>query len=290
MYSLVVIMTTMTSSAKMTSNTALHLSVITILLLLSHDNLLVSGQSGFQFGGEPIPSLTNNQNMNNRVPYLLYGPQAKSPADRGRYYHSDQRCIEDILTYTPEEVVSVNTRHGKVTGRISYLCDAPGVPERDRPTKTYPGADGHHFPSLSPNYKPRARIRGNVTVFIGIPYARSPTKENHLRFKPPQPPDHWGALETIEFRPSCPQPIEFTGAAKMIFRIDEDCLYMNIYTPYASSQISQPYPVMMYIHGGNFEHGSGNVFPGHALAESQKVVVVTFNYRLGLLGMYLLWT
>jgi carboxylesterase type B len=125
-----------------------------------------------------------------------------------------------------------------------------------------------------------------VTVFVGVPYARAPTKENHLRFKPPQPPDHWGAIEAIEFRPSCPQPIQFTGAAKMIFRIDEDCLFMNIYTPYASSLISQPYPVMMYIHDGNYEHGSGNAFPGHMLAESQQVVVVTFNYRLGLLGTY----
>lgn len=43
-------------------------------------------------------------------------------------------------------------------------------------------------------------------------------------------------------------------------------------------------PVMIYIHDGNFIHGSGNQFPGHMLAASQDVVVVTFNYRLGLLG------
>ena len=41
---------------------------------------------------------------------------------------------------------------------------------------------------------------------------------------------------------------------------------------------------MLYIHGGNYDHGSGNTFPGHMLAASQEVVVVTFNYRLGLLG------
>ena len=43
---------------------------------------------------------------------------------------------------------------------------------------------------------------------------------------------------------------------------------------------------MIYIHGGDFLHGSGNEFPGHMLASSQDVVVVTFNYRLGLLGIY----
>lgn len=42
---------------------------------------------------------------------------------------------------------------------------------------------------------------------------------------------------------------------------------------------------MMYIHDGDYDHGSGNIFPGHMLAASQEVVVVTFNYRLGVLGM-----
>ena len=74
---------------------------------------------------------------------------------------------------------------------------------------------------------------------------------------------------------------------RLIPRIHEDCLYMNIYSPYVQTQIPEPpYPVMMYIHDGNFESGSGNVFPGHMLAFSQQVVVVTFNYRLGLLGFF----
>ncbi len=60
---------------------------------------------------------------------------------------------------------------------------------------------------------------------------------------------------------------------------------MNIFTPWAASIVREPYPVMIYIHGGNFDHGSGNTFPGQMLAASQEVVVVTFNYRLGLLGL-----
>lgn len=43
---------------------------------------------------------------------------------------------------------------------------------------------------------------------------------------------------------------------------------------------------MVYIHGGDFSHGSGNVFPGYMLSMSQEVVVVTFNYRLGLFGFF----
>ncbi|GFU21170.1 neuroligin-4, X-linked, partial [Nephila pilipes] len=48
--------------------------------------------------------------------------------------------------------------------------------------------------------------------------------------------------------------------------------------------VQEKYPVMFYIHDGNYDHGSGALFPGHMLAASQKVVVVTFNYRLGYLG------
>ena len=50
------------------------------------------------------------------------------------------------------------------------------------------------------------------------------------------------------------------------------------------STTSQLFPVMFYIHDGNFEHGSGNEFSGHQLAAWGQVVVVTINYRLGALG------
>ena len=66
--------------------------------------------------------------------------------------------------------------------------------------------------------------------------------------------------------------------------MDEDCLYLNIYTPTVDSGQAQKFPVMFYIHGGQFAHGSGNEFPGHQLAANGQVVVVAINYRLGALG------
>ena len=66
--------------------------------------------------------------------------------------------------------------------------------------------------------------------------------------------------------------------------MDEDCLYLNVYTPTVDSGQAQKFPVMFYIHGGQFEHGSGNEFPGQQLAANGQVVVVTINYRLGALG------
>lgn len=46
----------------------------------------------------------------------------------------------------------------------------------------------------------------------------------------------------------------------------------------------EKYPVIFYIHGGDFERGASNTFPGHMLAAVGDVVVVTVNYRLGALG------
>lgn len=51
-----------------------------------------------------------------------------------------------------------------------------------------------------------------------------------------------------------------------------------------SVSVTDPYPVIFYIHGGDLEHGASNQFPGHMLAAWGEVVVVTFNYRLGALG------
>lgn len=89
-----------------------------------------------------------------------------------------------------------------------------------------------------------------------------------------------------KYKPACPQASRYTGASKMIPEIDEDCLYLNVFTPFAANQLQNPYTVMVYIHGGDFAHGSGNTFPGYMLSMYQEVVVVTFNYRLGLFGFF----
>lgn len=195
-----------------------------------------------------------------------------------RYFHSDQRCINDIILSNYNEITSTNTKYGKLTGRIAYLCDMPGINLRERPVIFHERRDEGQS-------NPRSRVVGNVTLFLGVPYAKPPTKENNLRFKSPISPQFWGSIDSIEYKASCPQPIEFTGPHRMIHKIDEDCLYMNIFSPYVGPG-SALFPVMVYIHDGDFEHGSGNLFPGHMLSAFQQVVVVTFNYRLGLLGYF----
>lgn len=133
-----------------------------------------------------------------------------------------------------------------------------------------------------PGLTPVDRILGTTTVFLGIPYALPPVRDG--RFRPPR--RHTGAqlIQAVDFGPACPQPTRFIGGTKGILAMDEDCLYLNVYTPNVQSGLAQKYPVMFYIHGGDFIRGASNLFPGHIMAAFYDVVVVTINYRLGALG------
>lgn len=113
-------------------------------------------------------------------------------------------------------------------------------------------------------------------VYRGIPYAAPPI--GPLRWRPRQPVIPWSAppRRCDAFGPVCPQP-GYSGA------MSEDCLFLNIWTP--AKNPGERLPVMVWIHGGAFTYGSGSdeLYDGAALA-GKGVVVVTFNYRLGVLG------
>jgi para-nitrobenzyl esterase len=121
------------------------------------------------------------------------------------------------------------------------------------------------------------KLVGSTREFLGIPYAQPPLGK--LRFAPPQPIAAWSPIRAaIAFGPACPQP---QGPLSSPTPSDEDCLYMNVYTPVA---IDRALPVMVFIHGGAFMRGSADTFQGRWLSEAGPVVLVTFNYRLGPLG------
>lgn len=125
-----------------------------------------------------------------------------------------------------------------------------------------------------------------VNVWRGIPFAAPPLGE--LRFRAPQPPESWsGVREAIKFGPVSLQPVSTSGTrfggTTPVY--DEDCLYLNVWSP-AVAEETGALPVMMWIHGGTFVTGAGSqpMFEGSKLAVSGNVVVVTVNYRLGPLG------
>ena len=126
---------------------------------------------------------------------------------------------------------------------------------------------------------------GAVRLFRGIPYAAPPVGK--LRWQPPQPVAHWdGVRKADEFGASCMQP-PFRGAAPTATqpKISEDCLFLNVWT--AATSATDRRPVMVWIHPGGYNTGSGSApgYDGAALAR-KGVVLVTINYRLGVFGFF----
>lgn len=141
-------------------------------------------------------------------------------------------------------------------------------------------ADEVHLPSgaLQGVKEPGSEVR----AFLGIPYAAPPV--GPLRWKAPQPAASWtGVRKTGEFGPHCMQGDPF---GDMIFRDkgnNEDCLYLNVWT--AAGSPKARLPVMVWIYGGGFvAGGSSEPRQDGGLLARKGVVVVSFNYRLGVFG------
>jgi para-nitrobenzyl esterase len=120
--------------------------------------------------------------------------------------------------------------------------------------------------------------------FLGIPYAAPPVGD--LRWRPPQQPAPWvGVRQANAYGPACPQRPspwlpELLGRTRMI--TDEACLFLNVWTPHLSRRANLP--VMVWIHGGGNVEGSQEWPPLGPAVARRGVVVVTINYRLGVLG------
>uniref|UniRef100_A0A1Q3G493 Putative esterase and lipase n=1 Tax=Culex tarsalis TaxID=7177 RepID=A0A1Q3G493_CULTA len=140
----------------------------------------------------------------------------------------------------------------------------------------------------------------NVDQYLGIPYAEAPVGSR--RFMPPGAPVPWTGLKmAIKMSPVCPQNLPTLnnvnnnyskGRYDQLKRLlpylkveSEDCLYLNLYVPsYDGIGPHAKYPVIVYIHGESYEWNSGNPYDGSILASYGRVIVVTLNFRLGILG------
>jgi para-nitrobenzyl esterase len=128
----------------------------------------------------------------------------------------------------------------------------------------------------------RGEMQGELRVFKGLPYALPPV--GWRRWKPPAPMPAWkGERQAIQFGAACYQPKSRLGSiyADDPATMSEDCLSLNIWTGANADNA----PVLVWIHGGALTTGSSSeaVYDGTALAE-RGLVVVSINYRLGVLG------
>ena len=114
---------------------------------------------------------------------------------------------------------------------------------------------------------------GTLSVFRGVPYARPPVGE--LRFASPRPATPWTRMrDATRFGGASLQP-NIPGSG-------EDALYANVWTP----DVAGSRPVLVYVHGGGWTVGAGSLgaYCGAYPAARGDLVVISFNYRLGVLG------
>jgi para-nitrobenzyl esterase len=121
----------------------------------------------------------------------------------------------------------------------------------------------------------RGYTEENVSIFKGVRYGADTSSR---RFMPPLPAESWDTVaEAFEYGPAAPQD-------RSKETISEDCLFLNIWSPGIND--GRKRPVMFYIHGGAYSHGSGSssLYDGKGLAKRGDVVVVTVNHRLNAFG------
>lgn len=129
-----------------------------------------------------------------------------------------------------------------------------------------------------------------ISVFKGIPFAAPPVGEN--RWRAPQPVENWeGIRECSKFAPISVQDQPGVGTdiycrewhVDKDIEMDEDCLYLNVWTPAQSE--NDNLPVLIWFFGGGFQWGYPREmeFNGENIAK-RGVIVVSVNYRLGALG------
>ncbi|HEY0243948.1 MAG TPA: carboxylesterase family protein, partial [Mucilaginibacter sp.] len=131
----------------------------------------------------------------------------------------------------------------------------------------------------------------NVVAYKGIPFALPPVKE--LRWKAPQPPKPWTGVRKCDTYG--PDPFQNPPKAMSMWSEEyfipkesarsEDCLYLNVWT--AAKSAKEKRPVLVWIYGGGFNSGGGDVpiYDGEATA-NKGIVFVSFNYRVGVFGSF----
>jgi para-nitrobenzyl esterase len=113
---------------------------------------------------------------------------------------------------------------------------------------------------------------GRVDQFLGIPYAAPPVGD--LRWKAPADGPSWSSVrDAVRAGSQC---VQSSGG-------DEDCLYLNVYRPFGTAR-GQKLPVLIFVHGGGNQQGSGYLYDPSDLVAKTQIIVVTINYRLNVFG------
>ncbi|KAL0931186.1 triacylglycerol [Colletotrichum truncatum] len=123
-----------------------------------------------------------------------------------------------------------------------------------------------------------------VTTWKGIQYAAPPVGK--LRFAAPADPIQRGTVNATAHGPICPpqQPTDWTvSQPNKRFTVAEDCLYLSVTAP-SGAAVDSKLPVVFFIQGGGFGSNSNANWDASEIAADGNVLVVQFNYRVGMYG------
>jgi para-nitrobenzyl esterase len=166
---------------------------------------------------------------------------------------------------------------------LGSLCAAAATPNAT--------AAQHGGPMVRTSDGPVQGVSANgMNAFLGIPYAAAPV--GALRWQPPQSRAAWTqTLDATKFGSTCPQITELGVFAGPV-SVTEDCLFLNVFTPghgAGAAANGKKLPVLVWLHGGGLFDGESNDYDASALVKGGPggpTIVVTINYRLGLLGYF----
>ncbi len=163
-----------------------------------------------------------------------------------------------------------------------FLVTTPLYCAEGKTTMTSPSDAKRSLVVDSPAGKLEGLVEGKLHVFKGIPYVLPPV--GAARWRPPSPMPRWeGVRKATEFGPAClqPKPQLSNIYTRDPMPMSEDCLTLNIWTPIDAHNA----PVFFWIYGGALVGGASRepFYDGTWLA-NQGIIVVSINYRVGVLG------
>ncbi|KAF9126505.1 hypothetical protein BGW39_006574 [Mortierella sp. 14UC] len=266
-----------TTTASLTATTPTILNSVQVLV----DNNLEVGGANFPFVYLPEQRIALRGAAScGKLGELLYSAQSRSlPA------------VQKMLAQVAPNATEFWIDTGASDSNYLTNCDTLVMNKGQATVKTG-GSCLRLLPSLCSNVNTSGKVTvqtslGRVTGardamgfrFQGIRYAQAPV--GNLRFAAPVPVTaKWlSAVDATTPGNKCPQLGDIPGG-------NEDCLFLNVFTPVLNAEDKNLLPVMFYLHGGSFTTGTGSdpAFNPANMASRGQVVVVSINYRLGLLG------
>ncbi|KAF9114912.1 hypothetical protein BGX27_009459 [Mortierella sp. AM989] len=245
------------------------------------DNNLEVGGANFPFILLPDSRIAvHGANSCDKLGELLYSAQSRA-------LPSVQKMLTQVAPNATEFWIDTGASDP------SYLtkCDTLVISNGQATVKTG-GSCMRLLPSLCSNANTSGKVAIRTSLgringardamgfrFQGIRYAKAPV--GSLRYAAPVPvTTSWSStIDATAPGNKCPQLGDIPGGA-------EDCLFLNVFTPKLNADAKSLLPVMFYLHGGSFTTGTGSdpAFNPANMASRGQVVVVSINYRIGLLG------